>query len=503
MKLPWFLSLILAASLLAACSQAGAGIPTAVPSLDSLGVADQAIGASSEGESTEASEMPSEVASGSYVLVDTGQDFCYGDSGSMACPSAGAAYFGQDGQYAGNDFRFQDNGDGTVTDLVTGLMWQQDPGEKTDYATAAASADSFTLAGYDDWRLPSIKELYSLIDFSGMDASNATDTVGLVPFIDATIFGFEYGDESGGARIIDSQWTTSTIYQATVMGNQECFFGVNFADGRIKCYPLEPGGSGGYFTLYVRGDAYGVNSFVENANGTVTDEATGLTWQQADSGSPLGWGDALAYCANLSLGGSEDWRLPNAKELQSIVDYERSPESTNSAALDPIFAATTITNEAGQSDWGFYWASTTHLKHNGASDQAVYVVFGRGLGYMQEFGGWVDVHGAGSQRSDPKTGSAADYPTGNGPQGDAVRIQNMVRCVSGGSMGDPLVGGELDPNSTSSGTSGTGVPTPPQEAIDACSGLAAGDACSIGPNAGTCTNLGGSLACEPEGGGGG
>lgn len=497
MKSLRFLHIMVAAAWLVACGPARSGNLTAVPSLESIGVKDQATQASSENETGEASETPSDVPSGSYALVDTGQDFCYGDSGSMACPSEGAAYFGQDGQYAGNEFRFQVNGDGTVTDLVTGLMWQQDPGDKVDFATAAANADSFALAGYDDWRLPTIKELYSLIDFSGMDASNATDTVGLVPFIDDTVFGFEYGDESGGARIIDSQWTTSTVYQAAVMGSQECFFGVNFADGRIKCYPLEPGGSGGYFTLYVRGNAYGVNSFVDNANGTVTDQATGLTWQQADSGSPLGWSDALAYCANLSLGGSDDWRLPNAKELQSIVDYSRSPDSTNSAALDPIFAATMITNEAGQSDWGFYWASTTHLKHNGASDQAVYVVFGRALGYMEEFGGWLDVHGAGSQRSDPKTGSAADYPTGSGPQGDAVRVQNMVRCVSGGSVGDPLVGGELDPNSTSSGSGGTGGPTPPQEAIDVCSGLAAGDACSIGPNNGTCNNLGGTLACQP------
>jgi hypothetical protein len=51
------------------------------------------------------------------------------------------------------------------------------------------------------------------------------------------------------------------------------------------------------------------------------------------------------------------------------------------------------------------------------------------MGYMD--GAWSDVHGAGAQRSDPKAGSAADYPTGNGPQGDAVRIYNDVRLVRG------------------------------------------------------------------------
>jgi hypothetical protein len=44
----------------------------------------------------------------------------------------------------------------------------------------------------------------------------------------------------------------------------------------------------------------------------------------------------------------------------------------------------------------------------------------------------LDVHGAGAQRSDPKTGSADRFPYGRGPQGDVIRIENMVRCVRGG-----------------------------------------------------------------------
>jgi hypothetical protein len=47
-------------------------------------------------------------------------------------------------------------------------------------------------------------------------------------------------------------------------------------------------------------------------------------------------------------------------------------------------------------------------------------------------GEWYDVHGAGAQRSDPKSGDSADWPTGNGPQGDAIRIYNMVRLVRDG-----------------------------------------------------------------------
>ena len=53
--------------------------------------------------------------------------------------------------------------------------------------------------------------------------------------------------------------------------------------------------------------------------------------------------------------------------------------------------------------------------------------YGRGLRYLD--GEWRDVHGAGARHNDPKTGDPADYPTGFGPQGDAIRIYNYVRAV--------------------------------------------------------------------------
>lgn len=49
------------------------------------------------------------------------------------------------------------------------------------------------------------------------------------------------------------------------------------------------------------------------------------------------------------------------------------------------------------------------------------------MGYMNN--NWVDVHGAGAQRSDPKAGNPADYPTGRGPQGDAIRFYDHVCLV--------------------------------------------------------------------------
>jgi hypothetical protein len=369
----------------------------------------------------------------SYAVVDTGQEKCYDNSQEVACPQPGEAFYGQDAQCQGSQPAYKDNGDGTVTDLNTGLMWQKTPGDKVKYDEAVAAADDFVLAGYDDWRLPTIKELYSLILFSGTDpAPESVEPA--VPFIDTSYFDFEYGDISAGERIIDAQYWSSTEYVGTTMNGAATVFGVNFADGRIKGYPRDIGPQGQpktEFVRYVRGNSdYGVNNFTDNGDGTIIDNATGLMWSKDDSGEGMDWEDALAWVHQNNEEnylGYNDWRLPNAKELQSIVDYSRSPQTTNSAAIDPVFKVTSIIDERGGMNYPFYWTSTTHVDAAGGGRSAVYVAFGEALGYMMN--SWIDVHGAGAQRSDPKSGDPADYPYGRGPQGDAIRIYNYIRCV--------------------------------------------------------------------------
>jgi hypothetical protein len=377
---------------------------------------------------------PEPVSGPTYVIVDTGQVQCYNNSRVISCPEPGEAFYGQDAQHDGDQPAYKDNGDGTVTDLNTGLMWQQDPGEKMLYSEAVAGADSFSLAGYDDWRLPTIKELYSLIIFSGTDPSGPADMRG-IPFIDTDYFAFEYGDTSIGDRIIDSQFISATKYVSTTMGGNATAFGVNFADGRIKGYPIEAvrnqTEAKKFFVLYVRGNPdYGINDFVDNGDGTITDNATGLMWSQSDSGGGMNWEDALAWVQKKNEEnylGYNDWRLPDAKELQSIVDYTRSPDTSDSAAIDPLFNVSEITNELGIKDYPFYWTGTTHIKSIGIGDMAAYISFGRALGYFNNR--WTDVHGAGAQRSDPKSGNASDFPASFGPQGDVTRLFNYVRCV--------------------------------------------------------------------------
>ena len=380
-------------------------------------------------EVTDDDEEEEELPDG-YVVVDTGQVLFFGTDAPIVQPGKGEPFFGQDAHYSGTQMSYRDNGDATVTDLATGLMWQKDPGEKMTFEDAVSGADSFSLAGYEDWRLPSIKELYSLINFTG-ETRQEDDSV---PYINTDYFVFKYGDEDNGERFIDAQYWSSTEYAGTTMKNDPTVFGVNFADGRIKGYPKEiPGGEKKeMFTQYLRGNEdYGKNQFMDNGDGTVTDNATGLMWLQDDGNFTLNWSEALAHAENFSFAGYDDWRLPNAKELQSIVDYGQAPDATNEEKVGPaIDSVFNITENASH-----FWTGTTH--QDGPDDSyAAYVTFGLAEGWMEEppdSGNYelMNVHGAGAQRSDPKSGDPDDYPQGHGPQGDVIGIYNYVRLVRG------------------------------------------------------------------------
>jgi hypothetical protein len=158
-------------------------------------------------------------------------------------------------------------------------------------------------------------------------------------------------------------------------------------------------------------------------------------WQQEDDGNTYDWESALNYAENLTLGSYDDWRLPNAKELHSIVDYNRSPSTTTSPAIDPMFSCTSIKDTDGNSgQYGYYWTSSPLKDGPDPYSDAVYICFGEAHGQMElppNSGSFVllDVHGAGAQRNDPKSGNASDYPDFHGPQGDVRYVYNFVRCV--------------------------------------------------------------------------
>jgi hypothetical protein len=373
-----------------------------------------------------------------YVVVDTRQTVCYQATGTIACPSQADLYYGQDAQHQGPQPAYRDNEDGTITDLTTGLMWVKARGSKVSWDAAVAGASPHRTGGYSDWRMPTIKELYSLILFNGVNGPDNMSTAGFVPFIDTRYFGFAYGSGTGTERVIDCQDWSATEYVGTTMAGQATVFGVNFADGRIKGYkralPPTWQQSNVLYVRFVRSNpAYGKNQFHDNGDGTVTDLATALVWDREDSGVGLDWPGALAWVQAKNAAshlGHNDWRLPNIKELQSLVDYTRSPATTASAAIDTrYFSSTSITNEVVEPDYPYYWSSTS-LLDGGPAPSGTYIAFGRAMGYMN--GSWMDVHGAGSQKSDPMIGNPDNYPKGRGPQGDASRITNFFRLVRGG-----------------------------------------------------------------------
>jgi uncharacterized repeat protein (TIGR02543 family) len=430
-----------------------------------------------------------------YPIVDTGQSKSYNASAEITAPAQGASFYGQDGQVMGTTASYALSNDGkTVADNITQLTWMRGPNttlstpvtsdKKTSSALSAwvNTVNASNYGGYNDWRLPSIKELYSLISFKGTDASSytGTDSSLLTPFIDSTFFKFGYGDPTT-ERLIDAQYASNNVAVINSAANgQPIRFGLNFADGRIKGYDTitSTRTEKTFFVQLVRGNTtYGNNSLVGNANGTVSDSATGLIWSKADSGSRMTWQAGLAWAQTKNTEnylGYNDWRLPNAKELQSIINYANAPDYNSKPSIDTtLFDSTAILNENGETDYPYYWTSTTHAKYTGTGSstsavgaEAVYISFGRALGYNAQLSKWVDVHGAGAQRSDPKIGPPFAYATpytvikngtsytgyAFGPQKDAIRGYNFVRLVRGTSSATPQFSLSVIKSGTGSGT---------------------------------------------------
>ncbi|MCI5158462.1 MAG: DUF1566 domain-containing protein [Candidatus Electrothrix sp. AUS1_2] len=104
--------------------------------------------------------------------------------------------------------------------------------------------------------------------------------------------------------------------------------------------------------------ALSIGIYIDNGE-TILDTGTGLIWQKRTGdinmdgtitsgdypdGDEVSWQAALEYCENLSLAGESDWRLPNIRELQSLVD-----EDADSSGIDSLFQLETATG---------YWSST-------------------------------------------------------------------------------------------------------------------------------------------------
>lgn len=356
---------------------------------------------------------------GCYPVIGTRQAKCYDSYGNIIIPLVGQQFYGQDAQFTHTAPVYTKSSDGlTVKDEVTGLTWQQShDGGKYYWSESQTVIDDLnrqSYGGYNDWRLPTIKELYSI--WNGSTGW---------PYIDTNYFNITYSSEEDLSHAIF--WSSDKYSGA--MGNTgnspgaKIAFGVNFGTGHIKAYSISVGPR--HLVRCVRGNlSYAVNMFQNNNDSTISDLATDLMWSQFDNGSGIDWEHALAYVQLKNTEnylGHNDWRLPNTKELQSLVDYTRSPTAINPAnvgpAIDKMFSCTGILNEGGKPDYPYYWSSTSAPSNmDDAYPFAWYAAFGRA-----EDGNGEDLHGAGAVRFDKKI-------LGGGGAGEE-RVLNFVRMV--------------------------------------------------------------------------
>lgn len=253
------------------------------------------------------------------LLPDTGQEACYDNEQAILCPSSGEPFHGQDAQYLDRLMSYTDNGDGTVRDDVTGLVWQQTHDDVyRRWEDALAYCEDLDLADQTDWRLPEVHELATIIDYGTHS-----------PSIDTAYFPYTFPT---------NYWTATRYADLS-------YFSWRIAFNAGAVGTASQGDQ--YYARCVRGDPLPANLFTDNGNGTVTDAATGLTWQQSTPEQSLSWEEALAYCEDLDLAGASDWKLPNVKQLRSLIDPTR---------FDPA-VDTRLFQEA--SYYGTTWTSTT------------------------------------------------------------------------------------------------------------------------------------------------
>ena len=269
---------------------------------------------------------------------DTGLTKCYDHSRDIACPAQDSPYYGQDAHYAINPPSYEVktiNGYEVVIDHVTGLTWQRDDdGTKRTWLEAVEYCEKLALAGYSDWRLPTKKELQSIANYSGFG-----------PVLDTAYFPYSHLPD-------DCYWSASTRAFLALSAWEVCLWNSE-ANMAIK--------SNHNYVRAVRGRSLEFGRFRDNGDGTVMDMTTGLMWQQEEV-KAVTWEEALAYCENLDLAGYRGWRLPNIRELLSLVDDIRRDPSINTVFFPGCRPS-------------IYWSSTTHILYPGF---AWYVKFNDG-----------------------------------------------------------------------------------------------------------------------------
>jgi hypothetical protein len=249
------------------------------------------------------------------LLPDTGQTSSY------------TSTEGEDADYNINPPSYTDNGNGTITDNITGLMWQKTDGGEMTFESTSAYCKSLTIGGFNDWRLPTCIELFGI---------NSYDRIN--PVVNTTYF----------TKTTAEYWWTAIARKDEALN----IWVVN-AGGGIGAHPIsETVSAGGTKRFHVRAvrnpkeTSVTGDHFTDNGNGTITDNFTGLIWQKIQPVNSMTWEEALLYASALSLAGKTDWRLPNIKEIQSLNDEKLFKPSFNKSYFTAVSS-------------GNFWSSTT------------------------------------------------------------------------------------------------------------------------------------------------
>ncbi len=414
---------------------------------------------------------------GTIQLPQTGQTKCYDTSGTeIACAGTG-----QDGEIragvAWPNPRFSDNGDGTLTDRLTGLIWLKDAncfGQQSWTGSLDKIADfnahpgnysclNYT-ASYADWRLPNIIEIESLINPEAPSPYTWLNSKG---FLNVQ-YNWYWSSTSRAYTVsipsADSAWTVS------MMAGWVNSLAKEPGEG-IYLWPVRAGQFGaanssypanlwktGQKTSYYSGDDGSIQAgvswpsdrFTDIGDGTVADNLTGLVWTKNSStplldACPVGtmpWQEALDLIACLNANsylGYKDWRLPNRKELFSLIDYSQSyPALPNG---HPFTNINIMSNNR-------YWASTSAGAYENTVAWLVDVVDEGGIGGTYKSVG-VDyqvwpVRGGGSTPPPPPT-CMYTYSDWGTCQPDNTQTRTVLSAMPDGCTGTPMLSQSCTP----------------------------------------------------------
>lgn len=266
-------------------------------------------------------------------IPDTGQTTSY------------TGTFGEDHDYTINSPSYTDNGDGTITDNLTGLVWQKEDDATTrTWSDAGTYCTNLSLTGIG-WRLPTDLELMTIVDYGKYS-----------PSINTSYFPNTQSSYS------------SAYYWSSIPYNTTDAWIVNFSYGFVRNMVK----TNSHYVRCVRGGQI-TSSFTDNGNGTVTDAVSTLVWQKQDDATTKKWEQALTYCEGLSLGGFTDWRLPNAKELRSIAGSSNYFPNTGT-----IYWSSTTCAYSTTDAWGVWFSDGFVYGSNKTSIGNIYVRCVRG-----------------------------------------------------------------------------------------------------------------------------